>query len=373
MIKGVHFVRKILANGCHRWYVYAWRGGPLILSTDGPRKPKLTQDAIAAIATAMKRKSAERLPDPTVFLSLIRTWRSDDPNRPSSPEWEKLAATTKKIWGSSLNKIEEKWGEVPLAVFNDPRMIAKVIAWRNSREATPRAADNGVVVLHALLKFGMQQSVLSMNVAAGIGKIYLDGARAEIVWTENDLKAFKEAAENQDRHVNDAVELDAVTGLRREDLTNLTWAEVRQFAIVKKAAKRSRGRRRFATIPRIPALDTVLDRLRTRPRGVGVETVLVTAKGMPWNPDTLSKDVARVAKKAGIVHIDQDTGTERRKHLHDVRGTFVTRLATSTDLTDTEIASIMAWSEDEVAGIRRIYVDDTVRNVALGRRIARGL
>ena len=46
---------------------------------------------------------------------------------------------------------------------------------------------------------------------------------------------------------------------------------------------------------------------------------------------------------------------------------------TTTDLTDTEIAAIMGWSEDEVTRIRRIYVDDVARTVALGRRIARGV
>ena len=63
----------------------------------------------------------------------------------------------------------------------------------------------------------------------------------------------------------------------------------------------------------------------------------------------------------------------RRKHLQDVRGIFATRLMTTTDLGNEEIASIMGWSPAEVERIRRIYVDDAARNVALGRRIARGV
>lgn len=63
----------------------------------------------------------------------------------------------------------------------------------------------------------------------------------------------------------------------------------------------------------------------------------------------------------------------RRKHLHDVRGTFATRLMTTTDLGNEEIASIMGWSPAEVERIRRIYVDDAARNVALGHHIARGV
>lgn len=370
MIEGVHFVRKSLADGSSRWYVYAWRGGPQVMWADGKKKPKLSRAAINEISFKLASRDDDRRPDPATLLSLIRTWRPDDPDRRSSPEWDRLAATTKKTWGSALNKIEEKWSEAPLAVFNDTRMIAKVVAWRDSRTATPRAADNGVTVFQALLKFGMQHGILNFNVAAGIGKLYIGGERAEIIWTAADLVAFAAAA--ADVHADDAVQLAAVTGLRREDLARLTWPAVGEFAIVKKAAKKSRGKRRFATMPRIPELNAVLDRLRERTRAEGVDTVLATSAGRPMTLDTLSKEVAKIAKEAGIVHVDDETGERKRKHLHDVRGTFATRLMTTTDLTNREVASIMGWSEEEVDRIRRIYVDDTAMNVALGRRIAEG-
>lgn len=377
VIAGVHFVAKRLAGGGTRWYVYAWRGGPQVLYADGAKKPRLTTAALEAIAAATKTRETSRAPDPTILLSLIRKWRSCDPARPSSPEWERLSANTKKTWGSALDRIEEKWGAVPLAVFDDSRMIEKVINWRDSRAATPRAADIGIDVLRALLKFGVQRGLLRVNVAEKIGKLYVNGQRSEIIWTNEDLAAFAKTAGDLDRHVNDAVQLASVTGLRREDLARLTWAAVGEFAIVKKALKASRGRRRFATVPRIPELNAVLDGLRERYREPGVETVLVTRSGVPWHLDTLSKDVARIAKTAGIVHVEASEAggppVARRKHLHDVRGTFATRLMTTTDLGNEEIASIMGWSPAEVERIRRIYVDDAARNVALGRRIARGV
>ena len=79
-----------------------------------------------------------------------------------------------------------------------------------------------------------------------------------------------------------------------------------------------------------------------------------------------------MAQKARIIHVDKETGARKRKHLHDVRGTFATRLLTTINLTDSEISAIMGWSEKEEAQIRRIYVDDVARTVALGRRIAWG-
>lgn len=152
-------------------------------------------------------------------------------------------------------------------------MIEKVINWRDGRAATPRAANIGIDVLRALVKFGIQRGLLRINVAETIGKLYVNGQQAEIIWTDKDLAEFAKAAGAVDQHINDTVQLASVTGLRREDLARLTWAAVGEFAIVKKA---SRGRQRFATVPRIPELNAVLDRLRMRHREQGVDTVLVT-------------------------------------------------------------------------------------------------
>lgn len=77
---------------------------------DGKKNPKLTPAAVEAIAAAEKSREAARAPDPAILMSLIRKWRSCDPNRPSSPEWERLSANTKETWGSALDRIEEKWG-----------------------------------------------------------------------------------------------------------------------------------------------------------------------------------------------------------------------------------------------------------------------
>lgn len=218
MIEGIHFVQKRLADGVNRWYVYAWRGGPVVMSADG-RKPSLTTEALEKVATARRERDAARKPAPTTLQTLIAKWQK-------SPEWSNLALNTQKAWNSSVRVIDVKWGKVPLAVFNSPRMIAKVVDWRDERRATPRAADNGVTVLRALLKYGVQRGDLKINVAEKIGKIYLNGQRAEIVWTKDDLAAFEKSAGEKDRAVYEAVLFCSVTGLRREDLARVTWSSV---------------------------------------------------------------------------------------------------------------------------------------------------
>ena len=75
---------------------------------------------------------------------------------------------------------------------------------------------------------------------------------------------------------------------------------------------------------------------------------------------------------AGIVHVDEETG-ERQQSAFMTWGTFATKLMAQTDLNDQEIADIMGWSQQEVARIRKVYVDQRATVVAIGQRIARGV
>lgn len=361
MIKGLHFVRFRRSNGLLRWYVYAWRGGPMIGIFDGAKKPVLTPRELKRV---MKTRRNQRRVDPEALISLIREWRSCDPDRPSSPEWTALAPGTKRTWGAALDLVEEMWGDLPLEEFNDPRMTIKVAAWRDSRAATPRAADIGISVLRALLEFGRLQGRVAINVADNIPALYRKSQRAVIVWTDEDIDRFAAVARKRDRiHILDGLQLAALTGLRREDLVTLTWAEVGEHAIQKIGP---RPRRRVA-IPRIPALDTLLSELATRDRKDGVDTILVNSFGEAWSGDGFGGSFNRIRDEADIASIPAGTGRRERKHLHDVRGTFCTRLLIETELSDRQIADIMGWSAKKVASIRRAYVDQA-KDCALGAR-----
>ncbi|MBB5708448.1 integrase [Sphingopyxis panaciterrulae] len=146
-------------------------------------------------------------------------------------------------------------------------MVRKVLAWRDSRAETPRAADMGVTVLRSLLEFGRLRALVTNNVASDIPKLYRNGTRAEIVWLEEDIEKFRVASEElRTPHVYDGLRLAALTGLRRADLVSLIWSEIHEHAIQKKAAKASRGKRRVATMPIIPELGELLVELRNRYR-----------------------------------------------------------------------------------------------------------
>lgn len=351
----------------HRWYIYAWRGGPRIAAVDGGPRPRLSREMAAAVKQA--REDATRTGSETIG-GLIRDWHR-------SPEWAALAATTRETWQYALNRIEAKWGETPLALWDDGRMVGKVVAWRDASAATPRTADIGVTVMARLLEWGRVRARVRVNVAAGVPTLYRGADRAEIIWTDDDIAKFVKSADTLKLpQAVDGMRLAALTGLRRADLVALTITEASgQHAIIRTALKKSRGRRRRAAIPKLPETDSLIAELLKRPRKPGVETLLVNSKGRPWkNGASFGACFNRVRDHAGIVHPgDPRVGEpDRAKHLHDFRGTFVTKLCRAF-LSDSEIAEITAWSPASVSTIRKTYVDDAATVVAIGKRIGAAL
>jgi integrase len=334
-----------------------------VLKAVQPNRPKLTAEAPALIAEAI---AADHRPSASILRSLIHDWRT-------SPEWRGLGTSTRKLWGDQLDLIEKRWGDKPISVWDDPRMVGKVIKWRDERAATPRSADIGVTVLRELLKYGRLHGRVRINVADGIPKLYKGGNRQEIIWTEADMQAFTAAAiELKRAHVCDGLRLAALTGLRRADLVSLTWAHLGEVAIVKTALKKSRGRRRKAVVPITAELETLLAQLRTRPRKPGVQTVLVNSHGRAWTEGGFTGSFNLIRDKADIAHVEEgDDGqpVRRRKHLHDVRGTFCTLLLTECGLTDEEAAKIMAWSPTRVGRVRDLYVDSAAIVISLAERM----
>lgn len=343
------------------WYVYAWKGGPLLMKHEGPRKPNLTAEASRRLADALASKDA---PDATRFRSVIRAWQR-------SEAWKALAPGTRKTWIRHVDRIEAKWGDVPIGVWNDSRMTAKVVKWRDELADKPRTADIGVTVLVALLKWArLHGEGITINAAADIPGLYKGGQREDIVWLADDIDRFAQAAKGaQQEHIVDGLRLCALTGLRRDDLVTLTFKHVGEVAVTKTALKTSRGKRRKATIPMTPELEALLVEMRSRKRADGVDTVLVNSFGQAWTGDGYGGSFNRIRDRAGITHTDED-GKTRKKHLHDVRGTFCTMLIAEVELTDEQAGTIMAWSKERVAHIRKVYVDDARVVVAIGERIA---
>jgi integrase len=358
----VQFIRSARRGKPATWYVYAYKGGPRIMTHVGPRRPSLDATASRKLSEALAAKEAP--PAQSDFMAIIRAWQK-------SPEWDQLADSTKKVWRTHVDRIEEKWGKFPSAIWNDPRMKAKVIQWRNTRKDTPRTADIGVRVLATLLKWAnLCGHDIAINVAADIPQLYRGGNRQEIIWLADDIDRFLETAKSEGKPwIGDGLRLAATTGFRLADLVTLTFDHIGEDAINKVALKKSRGKRRRAIIPITAQLGELLEELSGRHRADGVTNVLVNSFGRAWTESGFGGSFNAIRDLAGIVHIDED-GEEKSKHLHDVRGTFCTMLLTECELTDEQAAEIMAWSPDRVRGIRKVYVDESQARMALARRVS---
>ena len=103
-----------------------------------------------------------------------------------------------------------------------------------------------------------------------------------------------------------------------------------------------------------------------------MNTILVNSFGKPWSAAGFGGSFGRVRDHASILHVDPESGETKTKHFHDLRGTFCTRLILQV-LSDQDAAQIMGWSPDQVAGIRRSYVDQRQVVVAIAARLRGGL
>jgi len=326
MVAGLHIVRKLRKGRPAIFYVYAWRGGPLIHRAEGVR-PKITAELSDRAAEERKQRRAAPA---MMFARIIEDYRA-------SPDFTGLAASTKKDVRQWMDRIMAEFGDAPIAVFEDRKMRGAIIDWSDQWAHQPRTADKATGFMAQLLNWAVERGRLSINVAAGIRRRY-QSDRAEIVWTESDIALIRQHASAE---VMAAIELASLTGLRRSDLIAVPWEAVGDTAIVWLTSK-SRRRVR-ATIPLLPESRALLDRLRpTDPQG----PILRNSRGQPWTADGLSTSFGKAARAAGI-----------DKRLHDLRGTFATRLILA-GATDDEAARVMGWQSKDISQIRARYVDE---------------
>jgi integrase len=360
-LKGLNRVRKKLRDGSSIVYWYAWKGGPRLDGEPG------TPEFIASFAAAVQARKAPRN---DTLAGLVAEYRA-------SPEFAKLAASTRAEWTRWLDRIAETTGDLaigalPVPALDDRRVKAELRDWRDQWAATPRTADYAMQVLSKVIAHAVAAGKLATNHAVGLGQLYQND-RADQIWTAPEVARFQAAAKSA--QIADALRLACLTGLRREDLVRLQWSHVGELAIVIPTGK-SRGRK-TVVVPLIPEARALLDEIKERqaarwnaiaaerkrlgkPEPAVCLTVLSTAKSCrPWSVNGLGHSINDTKTTAGI-----------DKHLHDARGTFATFLR-SKGLKASEIADILGWEESRVERLLATYVDRDSIVLALAARLNR--
>lgn len=322
--KGVHPVRKRLASGVTVTYYYAWRGGPRIAGEPGSDEFYTSYGAHLA---------NRRRPDSNRFQSIVAEFRR-------APEFTRLAPRTRADYSKHLAAIEIKFGDVPLDVFDDPRITKDLLDWRDGKANSPRQADYAWTVLMRVIAWARTRGLTAYRPPERVEHLYR-ADRSEKVWMPEQIATFMAHASEE---LQRAMVLALDTGQRQGDLLRLPWGAYDGQWIKFRQGKT--GRR--VEIPVTRDLRSVLE---TTPRRGTI--ILTSARGRPWTANGFRSAWRKAARAAGIVGLT----------FHDLRGTTVTRLAEN-EASNAEIASITGHSLRDVGAILDRYLART-RGLAL--------
>ena len=312
-LKGLNSKRKRLADGSFRTYWYAWKGGPPLRGEPGtPEFMTSYNDAVAAKAV---------MPSGTLLALLFQYQDSDD--------FRSLADSTRRSYVPLIMRIENSFGDFPLAALTDRRTRGVFMAWRDeiALSAGRRQADYAWTVLARILSWSLNRGLIAANPCERGGRLYR-GSRAEKIWTADDEAGFLKKAP---AHLHLALMLALWTGQRQGDLLRLPWSAYDGTHI--KLKQRKTGARVVVKVgaPLKAALDAAPKR----------STIILTnSESKPWTSDGFRASWGKACKAAGVVGVT----------FNDLRGTAVTRLAL-VGATEAEIATITGHS---LRGVRAI-------------------
>ncbi len=311
LLKGIHTVRRRLANGNVRIHRYAWRGGPAL--TAAPGTPEFVTQFHEAHASLRRPKTG-------TLMTVIAQYKL-------SAEFTRLALSTIKAYRAYINLIEVEFGDLPLAALDDRRMRGEFKAWRDTMAATPRKADYAWTTLARILSFGKDRGMIGTNPCEGGGRLYR-ADRTNKIWRDEHVAQFLQCARPE---LGLAMMLALWTGQRQGDLLRLPWSAYDGSLIRLQQSKT--GRR--VVVPVGQPLRQLLDRtMRTS------TLVLTNSSGKPWTADGFRASWKKTCTKAGI----------RGLTFHDLRGSAVVRLALA-DATVPQIATFTGHSLRDVEAI----------------------
>lgn len=335
-MSGLHIVAKA-RKSAKRWYVYAWRGGPCIFQQDGAR-PVITPEILGRQQHALQESFGARSEND--IDEVISGYEA-------SPSFSLLKDSTKKDYRLWLTRISARFGNTPLAAFEDRRMRGDIIEWRDQWAHQPRTADKASVMMATLLGWALENGKIDINVAAGIKHLHKVN-KSDQVWEDRHWQAVR-ALDDFPAHVMDALMLASLTGLRLGDLVRLDWSNVMDKAIIVEKTRKRGGR---AFIPIYTELRQWLDGRETK-----TGPVLLNSRKQAWTESGLETVWQR----------RKPNGFDRT--LHDLRGTFVTFLAVK-GLTDEEIGRVIGWTAKRIGEIRARYVDEAKVIISLAERMS---
>ncbi|MCW3784191.1 tyrosine-type recombinase/integrase [Defluviimonas salinarum] len=322
-LKGIHRVRKRLADGRMAEYHYAWRGGPRIWDRTSPFR-------VGSIdyLEVYQRATTARQDVKGTFREIIEAFLS-------SREFAELSERTRQDHKKNIAQndgIEARFGSAPIAVFESPKIRNMAINWRDT--FSPGTGDNLMATLQRIVSFAYQRGLLGEHRLLKIHR-RAKSNRADIVWSQAEIDAFVKGTPS---YVGNILIAAVETGLRPGDLQifghrNIETTPGGHQRILLRTKKSNK--KKFASVPVTPALAKLIARL---PKDQ--DTFIVNSEGRPFaNSNSLGKLISDWRDELGL---------RKELHLYDARGTAVTRLVRA-GCTIGELAAHMGWSFQHAA------------------------
>lgn len=312
-LKRVHAVRIRLKTGEVTYYD-AWRSGPRLKGKPG---------SPAFLASYQAAHRARRQPNAETLQGVIIAYKA-------STAFTKLRERTQRDYKKQIVKVENEFGDLPLAALGDPRITKDFLEWRDrlaAKQSMGKQADYAWFMLQRLISFARGRGLTTYRVPERAERLY-HADRSDKIWEAEHIAAFMNVAPET---LQQAMVLAMDTGQRQNDLLLLPERlrrRAHEAAAAEEPLQGEAGARGHH--PGDPAAQ---GGARRHEAGVA---------GHPdqrWRPreNAFRKAWALATRKAKIEGLT----------FHDLRGTAVTRLPEA-ECTPQEIATITGHSLGEV-------------------------
>jgi integrase len=337
-LKGIHKVKRKLADGTTRIHYYAWRGGPRINAAPHT-------EAFALEYARLKSDASPKVVD--TIETLID--RFTGPENKRNPDFLALAETTQTDHLYAFKIIKAKWPKLPVKLTQQKGMKAEIRKWHRSFVANPRKADKLLFSLSKVFSYAIADEIIEKNPCTGIERLY-SGSRRDSVWSQAQIKAFRAGAP---QHLLLAFEVALHTGQRQGDLLALSWKD---YDGVYLQFRQSKTDKRLKVRVH-SALKAMLD-----PMPKDKLRILLNSRGRPWTKDGFKTSWGKECDRLKIGDVT----------FHDLRGTFITERAREGSSVE-NIAKISGHSISEIKSVleKHYLADDQDASDAVILRMER--
>lgn len=337
-IKGIHRVKRKLADGSTRVHYYAWRGGPKMTAA-----PKTEAFALeyARLKEGAQPKTTKTLGD------LIDRFTTVD-GKPN-PDWLALAETTRRDYVYAFGLIRKQWPSMPIALTQQKGMKGEIRKWHRSFADNPRKADKILFTLSKVFSYAVADELIEKNPCADIGRLY-SGSRKDVVWSPEQIETFRTGAAP---HLRLPFEIAINTAQRQGDILAMSWKDYDGTHLFIRQSKG--GKRVKVRVHR--DLKAVLDAM---PKDT--IRILTNSRGRPWTKDGFKTSWGKECARLGIEGVT----------FHDLRRTFITERKREGSTAE-QIAGVTGHSISEINTVleRHYLADDQQASDAVILRMER--